>query len=74
MGSRKGAYFVGYRYTNKQGLEVEIVAYRGRKDIDVRFDLDGAIVTTTGTYIKQQRPLHPTFGKPYVIEKLRDAC
>ncbi len=66
MGKRKGAYFVGYRYTNKQGLDVEIVAYRGRKDIDVRFDLDGAIVTTTGTYIKQQRPLHPTFGKPHV--------
>ena len=56
-------YVTGYEFTNKQGLKAKVIAYRGRKDIDVQFE-DGSIVTgTTGSYIKKGLPLHPTYGK-----------
>lgn len=59
-------YIVGYRFTNKQGLNAEVIAYRGRKDIDIRFE-DGAIVkSTTGSYIAKGFPMHPTLGKVQV--------
>lgn len=61
-------YVVGFKFVNKQGLKAEVVGYRGRKDIDVRFE-DGAVVTTTGSYIKVGLPLHPTFGKVAVGDK-----
>lgn len=63
MSKNKPTYDVGYHYTNKQGFDVEVVEYRGRKDIDVMFS-DGSIVKgTTGSYIKAGLPLHPSFGK-----------
>jgi hypothetical protein len=56
-------YVVGYKFKNKQGFEAEVVAYRGRKDIDIMFS-DGAFVKgTTGSYIKKGLPMHPTHGK-----------
>lgn len=59
-------YHVGYTFTNKQGLKAEVIAYRGRKDIDVMFE-DGEVVKgTSGTYIKKGLPLHPTHGKTKV--------
>lgn len=63
------AYYVGYKYTNKQGFEVEVVTYRGRKDIDVKFDGSDEILHTTGSYIKKGLPLHPTHGKIQVGDK-----
>lgn len=59
-------YAVGYTYKNKQGLLVEIVEYNGRKDITVKFVMDGALKNTTGSYIKKGLPLHPTFEKANV--------
>jgi hypothetical protein len=59
-------YIVGYTYVNKQGLIVKVVEYRGRKDITVEFEIDGARKATTGSYIKKSLPLHPTFGKPFI--------
>jgi len=59
-------YCVGYSYVNKQGLNVKVVEYRGRKDITVEFEIDGARKVTTGSYIKKLLPLHPTYGKFYV--------
>lgn len=58
----EGKYVVGYEYTNKQGLNAKVVEYRGRKDITVEFE-DGCRKKTTGSYIKNGFPLHPTFGK-----------
>lgn len=63
---KQPTYFVGYTYKNKQGLEVEVVEYRGRKDITVEFKIDGERKNTTGTYIKKSLPMHPTFNKPFV--------
>lgn len=65
MSGRVGAYYVGYKYKNRQQLDVEIVEYKGRKNIDVRFAIDGAVVNTTGTYIKKGLPMHPSYGKPF---------
>lgn len=59
-------YGVGFSYKNKQGLDVVVVEYRGRKDIVVEFKMDGARKNTTGSYIKKGLPMHPTFGKPFV--------
>ena len=56
-------YVAGYTYKNKQGLLVEVVEYNGRKDITVKFVMDGALKNTTGSYIKKGLPLHPTFEK-----------
>ena len=62
-------YVVGYEFTNKQGFKAVVIAYRGRKDIDIRFE-DGAIVQgTTGSYIAKGLPLHPTYGKIQVGDK-----
>lgn len=56
-------YVVGYEFTNKQGLAARVIAYRGRKDIDIMFE-DGAVVEkTTGSYIAKGLPMHPTLGK-----------
>lgn len=62
-------YCVGYSYVNKQGLNVKVVEYRGRKDITVEFEIDGARKVTTGSYIKKLLPLHPTYGKFYVGQR-----
>lgn len=62
-------YYVGYRYTNKQGYPAEIVAYRHNKSIDIKFDDCDIILTTTGLYIKGGSPLHPVHGKPQVGDK-----
>lgn len=59
-------YSVGYSYINKQGLAVKVVEYRGRKDITVEFEIDGARKVTAGSYIKKGLPLHPSYGKPYI--------
>lgn len=56
-------YVVGYAYINKQGLEVEVVEYRGRKDITVEFKFDGERKVTAGSYIKKGLPLHSSYGK-----------
>lgn len=62
-------YVVGYEFTNVQGFKAKVVAYRGRKDIDIMFE-DGAVFTgTTGSYIKKGYPLHPTFGKVVVGDR-----
>lgn len=62
-------YVVGYTFTNVQGLKATVIAYRGRKDIDIQFE-DGTIKTgTTGSYIKKGYPLHPTHGKIQVGDK-----
>lgn len=67
-------YVVGYHFTNKQGLEARVIAYRGRKDIDIQFE-DGAIVTgTTGSYIAKGLPCHPTYGKIQVGDKFPCRC
>lgn len=31
-------YIVGYKFINKQGLDATVIAYRGRKDIDIQFE------------------------------------
>lgn len=62
-------YIVGYEYINKQGLDVRVVEYRGRKNITVEFEIDGAKKVTAGSYIKQGLPLHPTLGKVKVGDK-----
>jgi len=59
-------YFVGYKYKNKQGLDVEIVEYVCRRNIIVEFKIDGERKTTSGNYVKKGLPMHPTFGKPFV--------
>lgn len=62
-------YIVGYAYVNKQGLDVRVVEYRGRKDITVEFALDGERKVTTGSYIKRGLPIHSSFGKVKVGDK-----
>lgn len=62
-------YVVGFKYTNKQGLDMEVVEYHGRKDILVKFLVDGVTKKTTGSYIKEGLPMHPTIGKHYVGER-----
>ena len=70
----KPTYVVGYEFTNKQGFKAVVIAYRGRKDIDVQFE-DGAIVErTTGSYIAKGFPLHPTFGKVLVGDRFPCKC
>lgn len=65
----KPTYVVGYKYINKQGLEAEVIAYKGRKNIDVMFS-DGSIVKgTTGSYIAKGLPMHPTYGKILVGDR-----
>ena len=65
----EGKYKVGFEFTNKQGLAAKVIAYRGRKDIDIQFE-DGTVVyKTTGSYIKKGLPLHPTYGKVKVGDK-----
>lgn len=59
-------FFVGYKYTNKQGLEVEVVEYQTTKKITVRFAIDGTEVKTKAADIRDNRPLHPTYGKVQV--------
>lgn len=55
----KPTYVAGYEFTNKQGFKAVVIAYRGRKDIDVQFE-DGAIVKhTTGSYIAKGLPFAP---------------
>jgi len=71
MSKVSSKYCIGYKYVNKQGLDVEVVEYRGRKDITVEFKLDGIRKTTTGSYIKKLLPLHPTFDKSYVGQKFK---
>ena len=62
-------YVVGYNFVNRQGFKAIVIAYRGRKDIDIQFE-DGAIVRgTTGSYIAKGLPLHPTHGKIQVGDK-----
>ncbi len=65
-GIKTPTFYVGYKYLNKQGLDVEVVEYRGRKDITVEFKMDGARKVTTGTYIKKGLPMHPTLDKPFI--------
>ena len=67
--SIKPQYVVGYKYTNKQGLNLEVVKYEGRKKITVRFEIDGEEKLTTGSYIKKLLPMHSTHGKHFVGEK-----
>lgn len=62
-------YIVGYEYINKQGLDVRVVEYRGRKDITVEFALDGERKVTTGSYIKKGLPIHSSFGKVKVGDR-----
>ena len=70
----RATYVVGYRFTNKQGFRAEVIAYHGRKNIDIQFE-DGAIVTkTTGSYIAKGLPMHPTYGKIKVGDKFPCRC
>lgn len=56
-------YEIGQRGVNKQGLSYVILEAKLMKKIRIRFDIDGAEVVTTNTYIKQGLPMHPTHGK-----------
>lgn len=67
-------YVVGYHFTNKQGFKAVVIAYNGRKNIDIQFE-DGAIVKgTTGSYIAKGLPMHPTFGKILVGDQFPCRC
>ena len=67
-------FVVGYEFVNKQGFKAVVIAYKGRKNIDVQFE-DGAIVTkTTGSYIKKGLPMHPTYGKVLVGDRFPSKC
>lgn len=48
---------------NKQGLAYVILDAQRMKKIKIKFDIDGAEVVTTKSYLLQGLPMHPTHGK-----------
>lgn len=57
-------YTVGYTKTNRQGLNYTVIAYRGRLDIDVKFE-DGLVVEHIPvTKINQNTLYHPDYPIP----------
>ena len=55
------SFGVGHTYINKQGLTTTVIEYLNNKNVTVQFE-DGTKVKTNVMYIKEGRPLHPTFG------------
>lgn len=54
-------YKEGYTYVNKQGLEVIVVEYISKLNILVKFTVDGLIVKTRYSAIKNCYPIHPNY-------------
>lgn len=68
----QGQFYLGYRYINKQGLNLEIVEYKDNKNILVRFPC-GMIKKITGVGIKKGRPFDSSIGMPKIGEKYPSA-
>lgn len=64
-----GKYHLGYKGKNKQNLEYEIIEYKHNKDLTIEFVLNYERVKTTGLYLTNGFPLHPTFDKPKVGDR-----
>jgi hypothetical protein len=64
-----GKYYLGFKGSNKQNIEYEIIQYKNNKNLTIRFLNDGTEVKTNGAYLSLGSPLHPTLNKPKIGDR-----